>query len=60
MIFSDESPFVLFSAQNGKNDIVWAKYPEQVPDSEVVKYKFQTLKIESSTRTIQLITIRLV
>ena len=60
MLFSDESPFVLFSAPNRKNDIVWAKYPEQVLDAEVVMYQFQTLKIDSSTRTIQLITIRLV
>ena len=32
-IFSDDSPFVLISAPNIKNDIVWAKYPGQVPDA---------------------------
>ena len=38
VIFSDESPYLLFPEGNSKNDIVWAKNTSDVEPSETVKF----------------------
>ena len=38
MIYSDESPYLLFPHGNSKNDIVWAKDGQDVVPREVVKF----------------------
>ena len=39
VIFSDESPYLLFPEGNSKNDIVWAKNTSDVEPRETVKLR---------------------